>query len=88
MSLVIMDQFQEHCLLQLSSCHDVQTNTQMQQLTVEAAALVFCLKLYNPEAQNAFLNSKLDEGWLVTEGPDLAMYPTLLVRTPTLCALA
>lgn len=65
-------------LLQLSGCNDVLTTAQMQQLTVEAAALVFCLKLYNPEAQHAFVNSKLDEGQLLTEGPDPTHYPMLL----------
>lgn len=63
--------------LQLSGCNDVRTTVQMQQQTVEAAALVFCLNLYNPEAQNAFVNS--NEGPLPTEGPDPALYPMLLV---------
>lgn len=65
-------------LLQLSGCNDVGTTAQMQQLTVEAAALVFCLKLYNPEAQNAFVNCKLNEARLLTERPDPALYPMLL----------
>ncbi len=56
-------------------------NAQMQQLTVEAAALVFCLKLYNPETQNALVNGKMDEGRAVSEGPGPAMYPMLLVST-------
>lgn len=80
---MIMDSSNVGCWLQLSGCNDVLTTAQMQQLTVEAAALVFCLKLYNPEAQHAFVNSKLDEGQLLTEGPDPTHYPMLLVRTPT-----
>lgn len=57
---------------------DCPVSAQMQQLTVEAAALVFCLKLYNPETQNAFVNGKMDEGCAATEGPGPAMYSMLL----------
>ncbi len=67
--------------MQLSDSMDCPVNAQMQQLTVEAAALVFCLKLYNPETQNAFVNGKMDEGRAVSEGPGPAMYPMLLVST-------
>lgn len=69
--------------MQLSDCEDSQSYAQMQQLTVEAAALVFCLKLYNPDAQNAFVNGKMDEGRPLTEGPGPTMYSMLLVSTPT-----
>ncbi|KAA6419750.1 MAG: hypothetical protein FRX49_10283 [Trebouxia sp. A1-2] len=65
-------------LLELSDSVDCPVNAQMQQLTVEAAALVFCLKLYNPESQNAFVNGKMDEGRVVSEGPGPAMYAMLL----------
>jgi len=70
--------------MQLSDSVDCPVNAQMQQLTVEAAALVFCLKLYNPETQNAFVNGKMDEGCAVSAGP--GMYPMLLVSTFTLTA--
>lgn len=70
--------------MQLSDSMDCPVNAQMQQLTVEAAALVFCLKLYNPETQNAFVNGKMDEGCAVSEGPEPGMYPMLLVSTFTL----
>ncbi|KAL0053052.1 hypothetical protein WJX82_000205 [Trebouxia sp. C0006] len=65
-------------LLELSDSVDCPVNAQMQQLTVEAAALVFCLKLYNPETQNAFVNGKMDEGCAVSVGPGPGMYPMLL----------
>ena len=67
--------------MQLSDSVDCPVNAQMQQLTVEAAALVFCLKLYNPETQNAFVSGKMDEGCAATEGPGPAMYSMLLVST-------
>ena len=67
--------------MQLSDSVDCPVNAQMQQLTVEAAALVFCLKLYNPETQNAFVNGKMDEGRAASEGPGPDMYSMLLVST-------
>ncbi len=67
--------------MQLSDSVDCPVNAQMQQLTVEAAALVFCLKLYNPETQNAFVNGKMDEGRAASDGPGPAVYSMLLVST-------
>ena len=66
--------------MQLYDYND-EVNEQMQQLTVEAAALVFCLKLYNPEAQDAFVNGNMDEGKPRDEHPGPAMYTKLLVST-------
>lgn len=66
-------------LLQLYD-NDEEVTEQLQQLTVEASALVFCLKLYNPEAQNAFVAGKMDEGKPRDEHPGPAMY-SMLLRT-------